>query len=158
MRKRMEKWGKHVGNWQKELDESGFIETILMDLSKAYDCLPHDLMFAKLEAYGLTKESLLLISDYLNYRKKRTKIVSAYSDWVNVILGIPPGSVLGPLLFSIFINAIFPVVEKSDICNIANDNTLYSHGSNLFLILSNLEHDMRNLFHWFKINSLKASY
>ena len=129
-----------------------------MDLSKAYDCLPHDLMVAKLGAYGLAKKSLLLIGDYLNYRKKRTKLVSAYSDWVNVIRGIPQESVLGPLLFNIFINGIFPVVEKSDICNVADDNTLYSHGSNLFLILINLEHDMRNFFYWFKINSLKVSY
>ena len=55
-----------IQSWQKELDESGFVGTILMDLSKAYDCLPHDLMVAKLEAYGLAKESLQLISDYLS--------------------------------------------------------------------------------------------
>ena len=128
-----------------------------MDLSKAYDCLPHDLMVAKLEAYGISKESLQLISDYLSYRKQRTKIGSAYSDWANVIRGIPQGSILGPLLFNIFINDIFLVVEKSDICNFADDNTLYSHGSNLPLILNNLEHDMKNLLYWFKINSLKAN-
>ena len=146
-----------IQSWPKELDESGFVGTILMDLSKAYDCLPHDLMVAKLEAYGISKESLQLISDYLSYRKQRTKIGSAYSDWANVIRGIPQGSILGPLLFNIFINDIFLVVEKSDICNFADDNTLYSHGSNLPLILNNLEHDMRNLLYWFKINSLKAN-
>ena len=127
-----------------------------MDLSKAYDCLPHNLMVAKLEAYGISKESLQLISDYLSYHKQRTKIGSAYSDWANVIRGIPQGSILGPLLFNIFINDIFLVVEKSDICNFADDNTLHSHGSNLPLILNNLEHDMKNLLYWFKINSLKA--
>ena len=51
-----------------------------MDLSKAYDCLPHDLMVAKLEAYGISKESLQLISDYLIYRKQMKKVGSAYSD------------------------------------------------------------------------------
>ena len=128
-----------------------------MDLSKAYDCLPHDLMVAKLESYSISKEGLQLISDYLSYRKQRTKIGSAYSDWANVIRGIPQGSILGPLLFNIFINDIFLVVEKSDICNFADDKTLYSYGSNLPLILNNLEHDMRNLLCWFKINSLKAN-
>ena len=104
-----------IQSWQKELDESGFVGTILMDLSKAYDCLPHDLMVAKLEAYGLAKESLQLISDYLSYRKQRTKIGSAYSDWAYVIRGIPQGSILGLFLFNIFNNDIFLVIEKSDI-------------------------------------------
>ena len=114
-----------------------------MDLSKPYDCLPHDLMVAKLEAYDSAKENLQLISDYLSYRKQKTKIGSAYSDWANVIHGIAQGSVLGPLLFNIFINDIFLVVEKSNICNIPDGNTLYSHGNNLALILSKFEHDMR---------------
>ena len=114
-------------------------------------------MVAKLEVYGLAKENLHLISDYLSYRKQRTKIGSACSDWVNVIRGIPQGSLFGPLLFNIFINDIFLVAEKPDICDFADDNTLYSHGSNLPLILNNLEDDMRNLLYWFKINSQKAN-
>ena len=87
----------------------------------------------------------------------RTKIGSAYRDLANVIRGIPHGSILAPLVFNIFINDIFLAVEKSDICNFADDNTLYSPSSNLPLILNNLEHDMRHLLYWFKINSLKAS-
>ena len=94
-----------------------------MDLSKVFDCLPHDLMVAKLETYGLSKESLQLISDYLSYRKQRTKTGSAYSDWANVIRGIPQDSILVPLLFNTFFNDIFLVVKKSDICNFADDNT-----------------------------------
>ena len=54
--------------WQKELDNSGFIGTILVGLSKAYDCLPHDLLIAKLEAYGLDRSSLRLLLDYLKKR------------------------------------------------------------------------------------------
>ena len=146
-----------IQSWQKELDESGFVGTILMDLSKAYDCLPHDLMVAKLEAYDLAKESLQLISYYLSYRKQEMKIGSAYSDWANVIRRIAHVSILGPLFFKIFINDIFLVVEKSDICNFADDNTLFSHGSSLPLILNNLKHDMKNLLYRFKINSLKAN-
>ena len=88
--------------WQKELDNSGFIGTILMDLSKAYDCLPHDLLIAKLGAYGLDRSSLRLLMDDLNSRKQRTKVGSSYSKWSEIKHGIPQGSMLGPLLFNIF--------------------------------------------------------
>ena len=60
---------RSIQSLQKELDESEFVGTILMDLSKAYDCLPHNLMVAKLEAYSLAKESLQLINNYLSYNK-----------------------------------------------------------------------------------------
>ena len=66
--------------WQKELDSSGIVETILMDLPQAYDCLPHDLIIAKLEAYGLDTNSLRFPFDYLSCRKQKNKIGSAYSN------------------------------------------------------------------------------
>ena len=77
-----------------------------MDLSKAYDCLPHDLLIAKLEAYGLGKGSLNLLLDYLSFRKQRTKVCSAYSKWSNIRGGIPQGSILGPLC-SIYLLMIY---------------------------------------------------
>ena len=64
---------QHALAWQKELDNSGFTETLLTDLSKAYDCLPHDLLIANLEAYGFDRSSLRLLMDYLNSRNQQTK-------------------------------------------------------------------------------------
>ena len=116
-----------------------------MDLSKAYDCLPHDLLIAKLGAYGLDRSSLRLLMDYLNSRKQRTKVGPSYSKWSEIKHGIRQGSILGPLLFNIFTNDVFFVIEKSDICNFADDNTLNSCGANLKTVLENLE----NLY-WFK--------
>ena len=66
--------------WQEELDKGGFVGRIMMDLSRSYDCLPHGLLVAKLEAYGVGKAALNLISNYLSHRKQRTKIGSSYSD------------------------------------------------------------------------------
>ena len=78
-----------------------------MDVSKAYDCLPHDLLITKLEAYGLENGSLNFLLDYLSFRKQRTKVGSDYSKWSNIRRGIPQESILGLLLFSIFINDIY---------------------------------------------------
>ena len=86
------------------LDNSGFIGTILMDLSKAYDCLQHDLVIAKFEAYGVSKNSFKLFLDYLEGRKQRVKIGSSSSFWSDVKRGLLQGSILGPLLFNNFIN------------------------------------------------------
>ena len=131
--------------WQEELDEGGLVGTILVDLSKAYDCLPHDLFVAKLEAYGVGKAASNLTSDYLSHRKQWTKIGSSYSDWYEIVRGVPQGSILGPLLFNIFINDLFLFIEKTNICNFADDSTIYSCNINLQTILKNIKHDMINI-------------
>ena len=95
-----------------------------MDLSKAYDCLPHDLLIAKIRAYSLDRSSLRLLMDYLNSCKQQTKVGSSYSKWSEIKHGIPQGSILRTLLFNIVINDLFFVIEKSDICNFADDNNL----------------------------------
>ena len=110
---------------QKEFDSGRFTGTILMDLSKVYDCLRHDFSISKLEAYGLDNGSLNFLLDYLTFRKQRTKVGSAYSKW-SKIRGIPQGSVSGLNLFNIFINDISMIIEQSAIRNFADDNTLYS--------------------------------
>ena len=94
-------------NWQKYLDKSEIIGTILMDLSKAYDVLSHELLIAKLEAYGFSLNSLKLLYSYLSNRKQRVRIESIFSEWIGIVLGVPQGSILGPILFNIFINDMF---------------------------------------------------
>ena len=97
-----------------------------MDLSKAYDCLRHNFPIAKLEAYGIGNCSLNFLLEYLTFRKQRIKNGSAYSKWSKIRRGIPQRSILGLILFNIFINDIFMIIEQSAICNFADDNTLYS--------------------------------
>ena len=96
-----------------------------MNLSKAYNCLLHDLLIAKLETYELDVSNLNFLLDYPCLRKNRTKIGSSYNKWYKICQGIPKSAILGTLLFNIFINNIFFFVEKSEICNFADDSTIH---------------------------------
>ena len=128
-----------------------------MDLSKAYDCLPHDLIITNFEACGLSKNSLKLSLNYLDGRKQSVKIGSSNSFWSDVKRGVPQRSILGPLFFNVFIDDLLMFIENCEICNFADDNTHYSSGVELSSTLENLKHDTKTILKWFRINSLKAN-
>ena len=91
-------------NLQKNLDKSSVLGTVLMELSKAYYCLPHDLLIAKLAAYCFEDSATSVISDYLSKRYQQVKTRSVLSSYQEILRGIPQGSILEPILFNIFIN------------------------------------------------------
>ena len=146
-----------IGEWHKCLDRSGKVGAILIDLSKAFDCIEHDLLIAKLAAYGLDRASLKLVKCYLSNRYQRTKVGSVYSTWLKILKGVPQGSILGPLLFNIFINDLLAIVEKTDICNFADDNTIYSCANSTAEVTSNLKQDLSKILFWFRSNLLAAN-
>ena len=118
-----------IEDWKTALDQHKSVAAILMDLSKAFDCLPHELLLAKFKAYGLTGGGAIeLLGSYLRDRQQRIKIGPHTSAWEDLIKGVPQGSILGPLMFNVFINDIFYFIQDSTLYNYADDNTLsYTH-------------------------------
>ena len=96
-----------VEKMKKIRDNKGVFAAVLIDLSKAFDCIPHGLLIAKLNAFGFDKKSLSFISAYLYNREQKTKVGSEFSDFLNILFGVPQGWVLGPILFIIFITDLF---------------------------------------------------
>ena len=112
-----------------------------MDLSEAFDCILPDLIIAKLATYGLDGTALQLIFSYLKNRKQCVRINNTYTNFENIITGVPQGSIVGPLLLDFSINDLFVFIESSSTHNFADDNTLSAWANTISDLINKLESD-----------------
>ena len=104
---------KRLEEWRENLDKNFFVGAVLTDLSKAFGCIPHNLLIAKLSAYGLSSDSLCYIYSYLKDRQQCVQINNKQSEFDTIISGVPQGSIFGPILFNTFFNNFFFFYSKS---------------------------------------------
>ena len=130
---------KMVEKWKRSGNGGKVFGSLLTDLSRAFDCLDHELLVAKLNAYGFSLPALRLINDYLFHTRQRARIGNSFSDWYEVILGVRQGPILGPLLFNIFLADIFLVLKDVGIANLADDNTPIASANNTGDLIYSLE-------------------
>ena len=135
--------------WKKVLGKGGYICAIFMDLSKAFDTLNHDLLIAKLGAYRFETGALRYMKSYLKNRKQRVRINKTFSQWERITTGVLQGSILGPLLFNIFLNDHFLFVSNASLSNYVDDKTLYTFGDNLKKNKDNLRSSCDTVHQWF---------
>ena len=116
---------------KKKKDQEGYGGAVLMDLSKAFDTSNHDLLLAKVHAYGFNRDSIKVLHSDLSNRSPRTKVV-----------------VLGPLLFNIRIHGLFYLTELTDVCNFTDHTTFHACDSSLEDLINRLEHDANLVIEW----------
>ena len=150
---------KLTEDWRKHLDENRIAGGLLMDLSKAFDCLPHELLIAKLHAYGFGENTLNCLYSYLKNRKQAVKINGILSIFLEILSGIPQGSILGPILFNIFMNDFIFCLEQTptDVFNFADDNTLSAFADSTEELKLKLEEGGIAAIKWLKSNEMIAN-
>ena len=128
-----------------------------MDLLKAFSCIPHDLLIAKLHAYVLDFDAVTFLHNYLKHRKQSVKINNISSFFRTILSGVPQGQILGPIQFNIFINDLFLWLTKSDLHDFVDDNTIAVTCKNLNDLLRTLEKESESELDWFKNNNMIAN-
>ena len=141
----------------KSLDDGEFVVGVFLDFSKAFDTVNHHIMLQKLEYYGIRGPVLKWFESYLSSRSQFVTYNGEKSSMKNVICGVPQGSILGPLLFLIYINDLSNVCEYMMPLLFADDTNLFNSGKDCNIIQNEIETDLLHISEWLKINKLSLN-
>ena len=130
----------------------------MTDLTKSFDCISHELLIAKLNVYGFDETSLKVIISYLKNSMRTTKVGLSFSELLNIICVVPQGSILGPLLFMIYICDLFIANKDVKFTSYANDTTPFVTSMSFEQITRELEIIVLDISQWLMNNNLKAIF
>jgi len=147
-----------VESVKQSLDNGKIVCAVLMDLSRAFDCVPHKLLIAKFRSYGISLAACDVMTHYLRDRKQRVKIGTQRSEWIHVHKGSAQGSLFGPFCYNVLANDMFEFLDDGiEIYNYADDNTVLCAGTCLDDIKHKLLTNVNKLMEWYRANHMKVN-
>ena len=144
-------------DWRKALDDNKLVGVVMVDLSKAFDMVNHSALLKKMERYGVRGQELRWFHNYLSGRQQRVCLGEEKSGWTDIKKGVPQGSILGPLLFTIYVNDLPKTIGKCDMKQYADDTTIYHAASSASKLGVELEKDVKSVAEWVEKNGLKLN-
>ena len=141
--------------FKEELDNHKVISLVSMDLSKAFDTLPHDLIVKKLEDYGGDSKVINLVTNYLSDRHQRVRLSGQHSSMKTIMKGVFQGSILGPILFNIFMNDLSYAIDECTLFTYAADTQLLKSAEDIDQVEHAINADLRKVDKWYKFNKMK---
>ena len=142
-------------SWYKSLDKGKMIGVVFLDISKAFDTIDHNILLRKLrEEFCVSEPSCQWIQSYLRNREQAVRFNGTLSSWCSVKAGVPQGSVLGPTLFSMYINDLPESIAPADSVLFADDTTIYTSGTSVGEINAKLNSAMSRISSWMSMNGL----
>ena len=148
---------KIVEGIRENLDNKTFVCGVFVDLEKAFDTVNHQILITKLNHYGIRGIANQWFSSYLSSRKQNVKLGEAKSKLLEINCGVPQGSILGPLLFLIYINDMYLSVKHSTIHHFADDTNLLCSDKDPMALRSKTNEDLELIFEWLCSNRLSLN-
>lgn len=140
-----------------KLDKSMPIAVTFLDLAKAFDTVNHDILINKLHCYGIRGKAQFLISSYLCNRYQRVKINNCVSDYTRIDIGVPQGTVLGPLLFILYVNDLLLSLPNDTIISFADDTAVISTDKKWDVVESKMNNYLNKIYNWLTLNKLSLN-
>ena len=145
-------------NIRREIDENKFVAAACLDLSKAFDSISHEILLQKQEKLNFDSNSIPMIRSFLTCRTQKVCLENVCSDWINLYQGVPQGTILGPLLFNIYVNSMhLHVTEPVKIVQYANDTFLFTANEDIEVGINQLERVIENLLVFFQNHQLNLN-